>query len=49
MQSTWNLLEPSAGAALAEAHQRGWGDVVLSGAASSPGCDLPHGTRREVP
>jgi aryl-alcohol dehydrogenase-like predicted oxidoreductase len=28
VQATWNLLEPSAGPALAEAHGRGWGVIV---------------------
>jgi aryl-alcohol dehydrogenase-like predicted oxidoreductase len=28
VQATWNLLEPSAGPALAEAHQAGWGVIV---------------------
>jgi aryl-alcohol dehydrogenase-like predicted oxidoreductase len=28
VQATWNLLEPSAGGALAEAHQSGWGVIV---------------------
>jgi aryl-alcohol dehydrogenase-like predicted oxidoreductase len=28
VQATWNLLEPSAGAALAEAHQAGWGVII---------------------
>jgi aryl-alcohol dehydrogenase-like predicted oxidoreductase len=28
VQATWNLLEPSAGAALAEAHTAGWGVIV---------------------
>ena len=28
VQATWNLLEPSAGAALATAHARGWGVIV---------------------
>jgi aryl-alcohol dehydrogenase-like predicted oxidoreductase len=28
VQSTWNVLEPSAGSALAEAHDRGWGVIV---------------------
>ncbi len=28
VQATWNLLEPSAGAALAEAHAAGWGVIV---------------------
>jgi aryl-alcohol dehydrogenase-like predicted oxidoreductase len=28
VQATWNLLEPSAGPALAEAHEAGWGVIV---------------------
>ena len=28
VQATWNLLEPSAGPALAEAHDRGWGVII---------------------
>ena len=28
VQATWNLLEPSAGLALADAHARGWGVIV---------------------
>jgi aryl-alcohol dehydrogenase-like predicted oxidoreductase len=28
VQATWNLLEPSAGPALAEAHDAGWGVIV---------------------
>ena len=28
LQATWNLLEPSAGPALAEAHDAGWGVIV---------------------
>ena len=28
VQATWNVLEPSAGAALAEAHEAGWGVIV---------------------
>jgi aryl-alcohol dehydrogenase-like predicted oxidoreductase len=52
VQSTWNLLEPSAGAALAEAHAAGLGVIVKEGLANgrltarnaSPG----FGRRREV-
>ena len=48
VQATWNVLEPSAGPALADAHVQGWGvivkealanpwvDVVLSGAVTEP-------------
>jgi aryl-alcohol dehydrogenase-like predicted oxidoreductase len=28
VQATWNLLEPSAGPALAEAHAAGWGVII---------------------
>jgi aryl-alcohol dehydrogenase-like predicted oxidoreductase len=28
VQATWNLLEPSAGPALAEAHEAGWGVII---------------------
>lgn len=34
VQATWNLLEPSAGAALAEAHAAGWTVVVKEGVAN---------------
>jgi aryl-alcohol dehydrogenase-like predicted oxidoreductase len=34
VQATWNLLEPSAGAALAEAHAAGWGVVVKEAVAN---------------
>lgn len=34
VQATWNLLEPSAGPALAEAHARGWGVIVKEGLAN---------------
>ena len=34
MQATWNLLEPSAGEALAEAHARGWGVIIKEGLAN---------------
>jgi aryl-alcohol dehydrogenase-like predicted oxidoreductase len=45
VQATWNLLEPSAGAALAAAHHHGWGVIVkevlangrLTDAARDPG------------
>lgn len=45
VQATWNLLEPSAGAALAEAHEAGFGvilkEVLANGRLTSPGTDLP--------
>ncbi|MEW6422257.1 MAG: aldo/keto reductase [Deinococcota bacterium] len=34
VQTTWNLLEPSAGGALAEAHAAGWGVVVKEAVAN---------------
>ncbi|MFB9993614.1 aldo/keto reductase [Deinococcus oregonensis] len=34
VQATWNLLEPSTGAALAEAHAAGWGVVVKEAVAN---------------
>jgi aryl-alcohol dehydrogenase-like predicted oxidoreductase len=34
VQATWNLLEPSTGPALAEAHARGWGVVVKEAVAN---------------
>ncbi|HUI03686.1 MAG TPA: aldo/keto reductase [Acidimicrobiales bacterium] len=34
VQATWNLLEPSAGDALAEAHARGWGVLVKEAVAN---------------
>lgn len=34
VQATWNLLEPSAGAALAEAHAAGWGVVIKEAVAN---------------
>ncbi|EYB67783.1 aldo/keto reductase [Deinococcus phoenicis] len=34
VQATWNLLEPSVGAALAEAHAAGWGVVVKEAVAN---------------
>lgn len=44
VQATWNLLEPSAGAALAEAHAAGWGitvkEVVANGRLTAR-ADLP--------
>lgn len=43
VQATWNLLEPSAGAALAEAHQAGFGvilkEVLANGRLAAPGAD----------
>ena len=34
VQATWNLLEPSAGAALQEAHEAGWGIIVKEAVAN---------------
>jgi aryl-alcohol dehydrogenase-like predicted oxidoreductase len=34
VQATWNLLEPSAGPALAEANAAGWGVIVKEGVAN---------------
>lgn len=41
VQATWNVLEPSAGAALAEARERGWGVIVKEAVAN--GRLTPHG------
>ncbi|HZD68292.1 MAG TPA: aldo/keto reductase, partial [Actinomycetes bacterium] len=41
VQSTWNLLEPSAGPALQRAHERGWGVLVKEAVAN--GRLTPHG------
>jgi aryl-alcohol dehydrogenase-like predicted oxidoreductase len=41
VQATWNLLEPSAGSALAEASQAGWGVIVKEAVAN--GRLTPHG------
>jgi aryl-alcohol dehydrogenase-like predicted oxidoreductase len=45
VQATWNLLEPSAGAALARAHERGWGVIVKEAVAN--GRLTPHGAGAE--
>jgi aryl-alcohol dehydrogenase-like predicted oxidoreductase len=45
VQATWNLLEPSAGAALEQAHQRGWGVIVKEAVAN--GRLTPHGSGAE--
>lgn len=45
VQATWNVLEPSAGAALAEAHDAGWGVLVKEAMANGrlgPRGDGPH-------
>jgi aryl-alcohol dehydrogenase-like predicted oxidoreductase len=44
VQATWNLLEPSAGPALAEASARGWGVIVKEALAN--GRLSPHGEGR---
>ena len=41
VQATWNLLEPSVGAALEAAHRRGWGVIVKEALAN--GRLTPHG------
>ncbi|MFC4454964.1 aldo/keto reductase [Deinococcus sonorensis] len=45
VQATWNLLEPSAGAALSEAHEAGWGVVIkealANGRLTARGPQLP--------
>src|SRR6202022_3003764 len=47
VQATWNLLEPSAGTALAEAHQAGWGVIVKEAVAN--GRLAVHGARGDHP
>ncbi len=52
VQATWNVLEPSVGDALEEAHERGWGVLVkealangrLTGAADGAGAGVGAGT-----
>jgi aryl-alcohol dehydrogenase-like predicted oxidoreductase len=46
VQATWNLLEPSAGPALAEASARGWGVIVKEALAN--GRLSPHGEGRPL-
>ena len=41
VQATWNLLEPSAGAALMEAHDAGWGVIVKEALANGRLLDEP--------
>jgi len=43
VQATWNLLEPSAEGALAEAHARGWGVIVKEALANGRLTDLASG------
>jgi aryl-alcohol dehydrogenase-like predicted oxidoreductase len=45
VQATWNVLEPSAGAALAEAHERGWGVIVKEALANGRLTDQYGGDR----
>jgi len=45
VQATWNLLEPSAGPALEQAHERGWGVIVKEAVAN--GRLTPHGLGAE--
>ena len=44
VQATWNVLEPSAGAALAEAHKAGWGVIVKEALANGRLLDDPRVT-----
>jgi aryl-alcohol dehydrogenase-like predicted oxidoreductase len=46
VQATWNLLEPSAGPALAEAHARGWGVIIKEAVAN--GRLTPHGAGADL-
>lgn len=46
VQATWNALEPSAGSALAEAHEAGWGVIVKEALAN--GRLIPGGTDSAV-
>jgi aryl-alcohol dehydrogenase-like predicted oxidoreductase len=46
VQATWNLLEPSAGPALAEASQAGWGVIVKEAVAN--GRLTPHGKETDT-
>jgi aryl-alcohol dehydrogenase-like predicted oxidoreductase len=43
VQATWNLLEPSAGAALADAHDSGWGVIVKEALANGRLTDRERG------
>jgi len=45
VQATWNLLEPSAGAALAQAKARGWGVIVKEALANGRLTDRGEGDR----
>ena len=46
MQATWNLLEPSAGPALAQASQAGWGVIIKEAVAN--GRLTPHGHANHI-
>jgi aryl-alcohol dehydrogenase-like predicted oxidoreductase len=46
VQATWNVLESSAGDALADAHARGWGVIVKEGLAN--GRLTPHGAPQDT-
>ncbi len=50
VQSTWNVLEPSAGPALQEAHDAGWLVVVKEGVANGrlAGAEAPEALRRSA-
>ena len=44
VQATWNLLEPSVGPALADAHEAGWGVIlkeVVANGRLAPGAEVP--------
>jgi aryl-alcohol dehydrogenase-like predicted oxidoreductase len=48
VQATWNVLEPSAGDALAEAHARGWQVIVKEGVANGRLTDRASGPHIEI-
>jgi aryl-alcohol dehydrogenase-like predicted oxidoreductase len=48
VQATWNLLEPSCGAALADAHREGWGIIVKEALANGRLVIGPDQTNRHV-
>jgi aryl-alcohol dehydrogenase-like predicted oxidoreductase len=48
VQATWNLLEPSAGGALAEAKARGWGVIVKEALANGRLTDRANGEHADV-
>lgn len=48
VQATWNLLEPSVGRALADAHEAGWGVIlkeVVANGRLAPGAEVPDAVR----